>query len=611
MLTIKTATRITAFTLLGAAVPSGCSSGRAGGGDDDDDGHVDAALAACQATGAGTFTLEKIATWPDDAKGAYSLIHDDMCGAQYSGIQDHAVPALERAGLTAGLAPIAGECEDNAVWDLVTDAERRGHEIVSHSFTHVQVTPENAQHEVTDAKAAFDAHIVNPISFYVFPYDYFTSQTIAAVGASGHLGARAGNRDDNDGFNMPPVNGAEPLRDLEAEFDVWPRSYSKYALFFPDDILTVHAYNAMERGGWALREFHTVMADGADASTQGFGPIALSAYERHLAFLKDAWDKGVLWTAPPTAVVRYRHARTACKASVTGDSISFDATSAECVKYATPVSVIVTTAEDVPRVDGTQMGAEVRSRKLGPRRYSITADPTRGPVALSGCSNPGYEIDPGIQLTARPTPAASVCLIETVAGSGSPGRMDNLERTEDMLQTLPNPGQADGRTGSWSWYPQTAQVGIAADGATNKALRYRGAGLAAWSGVTLAFLGGNGAGSCYDASAYTGIRFRIRGNVTDTGELNGKVIVSLVTAETQSRLFGGDLVGEGGHFNKVVPVTATWQTVNIAWTELNRPTWGTTASLTALARAKLQAIDWGVSNTASAFDVYIDDIELY
>ncbi|HEY5920929.1 MAG TPA: polysaccharide deacetylase family protein [Kofleriaceae bacterium] len=599
MFRFKTITRIGTCALAMAA----CSS--AGKGDDDDD-----VLEACEPTSAGGFTYEKIGTWADDAKGAYSLIHDDMCGAQLHGIQDNAVPALDEAGIKAGLAPIAGECEDNAAWDIVVDAEKRGHEIVSHSFTHVNITPENAAHEIADAKTMFDSHTANPITFFVFPYDHFTHATIAKVSMAGHIGARAGNRDDNDGFSMPPINGADPTNDMEAEFDVWPRSYSKYALFFPEDMLAVHAYNAIDRGGWALREFHSVMPDGADASQHGFGPIDVTSYKKHLAFLRDAWDKGVLWTAPPSTIVRYRHARTACTASVSGDMITFDTSNTECTKYATPISVIVTTATDVPRVDGTQGGATVASRKLDAKRFSITADPTKGPVALTACGNRGHEIDPSIQIPARPMPAKSVCEIETVAGTGSPGKMDNLERDTGQLQVLPNPGQADGRTGSWSWYPQAAQVSIDPDGA-NKALHYRGTGLNAWTGATLAFLGGNGAGTCYDASRYQGIRFRIKGSVAATDELNGKVIVSLVTSETQSRDFGGDLMGTGGHFNKVIAITAGWTTVSITFAELGRPTWGATTMLTAVAKGKLQAIDWGVTDKASSFDIWLDDIELY
>jgi hypothetical protein len=580
------------------------------GDDDDDDGPptptIDASLGECTAANAGGFQFEKIATWLDDATAAYSMVHDDMCGPALQGIHEQAVPALAARGLTAGLAPFVQACDEADMWSVVLDAEAKGNEIVSHSYTHAEVTTANAAHEIAEAKTVFDSHLANPVTFYIFPYDYFTPQTTAAVGAAGHLGARAGNRDDNDGFDLPPINSRDPGNDLEVEFDVWPRNYSKYALFFPEEILTVHVYNAIEKGGWALREFHSVIADGSSPTDQGFGPITRSQYDAHLEFLAKARAKGVLWTATPSTVLRYRRARTACGASVEGDLIHFDINDPDCVKYATPISVIVTTAEDLPRVDGVQAGAPVWTRKLGPRRYSITADPTKGDVQLSGCSNPGYEVDPTIELEPKPTPAASVCLIETVTGSGDDGQMDQLSRPMEEFQILPNPEQRDGRTGSWSWYPQNAEVTM-----QSGAIRYAGNGLAAWSGVTLAFLGGNGAGACYDGGAYEGIRFKIKGNVTSTDELNGKVIVSVVTASTQSRRYGGDLDGEGGHFHEVVPVTSSWTTVSIPWTGLDRPTWGETATQTAVAKDKLQAIDWGVSNMASSFEIFIDDVELY
>ncbi len=595
-----------ALVLLAATAACGSSAG--GGGDDDD--APDASIGACEAASAGGFALEGIAKWRDDATAAYTMFHDDLCDPTVVGIPQIAVPALNRAGLVAGMATIADECEADQLWDMVAQVEAGGHEIVNHSATHPEITKGNAMHEVAESKALLDAHVERPVTFFVFPYDYFTPATVARVSAAGHLGARAGNRDDNDGFDMPPINPAEPTNDLALEFDVWPRNYSKYALFFPEEILSVHVHNAIERGGWALREFHSVIADDASPEGQGFGPITASQYQRHLDFLVAAWKQGAVWTDAPSTILRYRHARAACRASVAGDVISFDTSNPDCVKYATPITVVVTTDEDLPRVDGTQAGAAVWTRKLGPRRYGVTADPTKGDVQLGGCGNPGYEIDPTIVLPPKPTPAASVCQIETVAGSGSAGRMDDLERDPDMLQVLPNPAQQDGRTGSWSWYPQNAQVGIGTDG-SNHVLHYTGTGLAAWSGTTLAFLGGNGAGSCYDAGTYTGIRFRIKGNVTATDTLNGKMVVSLVTAETQSRLYGGDLVGEGGHFHKVIDVTSAWTTVTIPFAGLTAPTWGTTTTLTAVAKSKLQAIDWGVSNTATSFDVMIDDIELY
>jgi hypothetical protein len=251
----------------------------------------------------------------------------------------------------------------------------------------------------------------------------------------------------------------------------------------------------------------------------------------------------------------------------------------------------------------------VTTRKLAANTYAITADPTLGPVELNGCTDQGPQVVSGTPRP-RPEPAQSVCDLESSVGTGSPGNMDDLERPPEDLQVLPNPGQADGRTGSWSWYPQSASV-LIDDDAGNSALHYSANSLGAWTGATLASLGGNGAGTCYDASAYSGIRFRIKGVVNSTDQLSGQVIVSMVTAETQSQIYGGDLDGEGGHFHNIVAVTPTWQTVSIPFAQLNTPTWGDNLSLTSFASEQLQSIDWGVTNQHTDFDLWFDDIELY
>jgi hypothetical protein len=590
-----------------------------GGGDDDGPdarrpppGPPDAAF-VCTPTDLGTVTFERIATWRDDAKGAYSMIHDDMCGPGLEGIQDLAVPALARRGLRAGLGPFVQACEEEGRWDVVRDAQAQGMEIISHSYTHPEIKPDNVAQEVVMAKQVFDDKLEQPVTFYIFPYDFYTTETINAVGSAGHLGARAGNRDDFNGADKPPINPATATDDLRLVYDVWPRNYSKYARFTASDMLWVHAVNAAEKGGWAIREFHSVIEDNdPDPTVRGFGPIKISDYEKHLDDLVVARAAGELWTDNPSTILKYRHARTACKAEVDGDKIVFDAGSADCKKFATPISVIVKVDDDLEGLTATQGDAPVPTFRLADGSYSVTADPTLGDVVLAGCGNasPGVE---DVDVRARPTPAASVCDLEKVSGQGSDGQMDNLERPIEQFQVLPNPSQRDGRDGSWSWYPQLAGVQMIKEG-SNTVLKYSGTNLAAWTGVTLAFLGGNGAGSCYDAGRYTGLEFRIKGRVNAPGDaaLNGKVNVSLVTAETQTQNYGGDLVGEGGHFHKIVTLTPDWgDPVRIPFASFDKPTWGDTMSLTQLATGKLQAIDWGVSNMAQSFEIYIDDIKLY
>jgi hypothetical protein len=297
---------------------------------------------------------------------------------------------------------------------------------------------------------------------------------------------------------------------------------------------------------------------------------------------------------------------------VTGNKIVFDASADECRKFATPISVILKTGNDIGGLKALQGGKTVFTRKLGANTFSVTADPTLGDVELDGCMANGPAVDATAQMPAKPEPAKSVCDLDYVKGRGAPGKMDDLERPTTELQLLPNPSQGDGRNGSWSWYPPNAQVKIVQDGRINNALRYSGGNLGRWSGVTLAFIGGNGAGICYDATAYKGIRFRIRGNVlTPDKTLENKAIVTLVSAPTQTRKLGGDLNGEGGHFHKVVPVSPEWETIEVRWEEFERPAWGVSTTVMQLPLDKLQAVDWGVSDRSTQFELFIDDIELF
>jgi hypothetical protein len=577
-------------------------------------GMVDTKPFECMATSdAGGFTFDKIAVWRDDAKAAYTIIHDDMCGRELRGIDRLAVPAAALRGLNLGVGPFVDACAIDGLWDMVKAVEAKGNEIINHSYTHVNVTPLTAFKEVNLAKREFDIRIAKPLSFYIFPYDYFTPETVGMVQAAGHIGARAGVRDTYDGFVNPPINPPEPGNDMTLVFDVWPRSYSKYAAFAQKDILNLHVYNAIERGGLAVREFHSVSpSDNPPMNGQGFGPVPLRIYEDHLDFLYKGWKANQVWTSTPSTIIRYRHARTACKASVNGNAIAYDTSSDECTKFATPISVVLTTGKDVPGLKALQGGQVVFTRKLGPNSFSVTADPTKGGVELDGCSLPGPAIDGVMDLPPKPMPAQSVCDLDHTKGIGQPGRMDNLERPTTELQLLPNPSEGDGRNGSWSWYPPNAGVKIVQEGRTNNALHYFGGNLGRWSGATLAFIGGNGAGTCYDASAYKGVRFRVKGMVeTPDATLVDKMVITLVTAQTQTRKLGGDLNGEGGHFHKVAPLSPDWQTVEILFSEFEKPTWGVSAIYNELAVDRMQAVDFGVSDRATNFDILLDDIELY
>jgi hypothetical protein len=558
--------------------------------------------ASCTSAPLGEIRVERIATWRDDARGAYSIVHDNVCAPQFSGILEVAVPALDKRGLKAGLAAVVSDCDGLALWPRLKSAAERGHEIVSQSTTHATVTPENAAREVEGAKKALERGTGAPVDFYAFPYDKFTPETIALVEKAGYKGARAGARNDFDGQRNPPVNPADPTNDFTVVFDVWPRLYSKYTLYDGADLLNVHVWDAIEKGGWAMRELYSIRLEGDAPEAPGFGAVPLDVYEKHLDFLVEARRASYVWVDTPRAILSYRRARKACGVSAAGHRLTFDVSKPDCARFATPLSVVVTARADLPQITARQRGETVPVRPLGGGRFVVTADPTHGDVLLSGCA----ETAPGAATTAalptRPKAAESVCELGRRVGAGDWWPIDDFERDELEFQAHELP--------LWTIYPESAEIKRVKEG-SGAFMRFSGQALQAWSGASYMFTGREGAGICYDVNAHKGIRFKIRGTVVSGDEFANKVFLSLLTSETRARIYGGDLEGSGGHFNLVLDLTADWRQVEVPWSSFARPTWGDTARLEKPALNKVQGFDWAIAGTAARFEVDLEDVELY
>jgi hypothetical protein len=129
-----------------------------------------------------------------------------------------------------------------------------------------------------------------------------------------------------------------------------------------------------------VREFHGV----ADMT---FFPIEVEAYREHLDYVKSKVESGELWVDAPTVIVRYRFARQHCALPVVSEyRVGFANPSADCLKYATPLSVTVTTEVDAPSILVKQGAVTEPGKKLGPKRFLVDIDPSLGPAALGGGS---------------------------------------------------------------------------------------------------------------------------------------------------------------------------------------------------------------------------------
>lgn len=323
-------------------------------------------------TDLGALGVESVTTWRGDAQGAYTIIHDDICDYTIDSLFDIAGPELTMRGLRAAFGAIVSRCEERELWDELEVLRASGHEIINHSWDHqdivLQAPPLDVQ--MDQATQVLDANLVGQkTSFYIFPYDSFDDAAVQHLGALGYLGARAGEKGVND-KDFPDG--------LRVMFDVYGGEHSIYD--GEGDILQIYVDLAISQGGWSVREFHGV----ADNT---FFPIEVEAYRVHLDYAKSKVESGELWVDTPTAVVRYRFARQYCGLPVTsGYSVGFANPSADCLRYAAPLSVIVTTAVDAPSVLVAQGAVMQASKKLGPNRFLVEIDPSLGPAALGGGS---------------------------------------------------------------------------------------------------------------------------------------------------------------------------------------------------------------------------------
>src|SRR3989339_285890 len=91
----------------------------------------------CVMTGKAQAQSVSIATWQNNAKGAYSMIMDDFPGSWTPGIEQIADTMLANRGLAVSIATIVTHCT-SAKWQVARDMVSRGHRIECHSGNHLQ-----------------------------------------------------------------------------------------------------------------------------------------------------------------------------------------------------------------------------------------------------------------------------------------------------------------------------------------------------------------------------------------------------------------------------------------------------------------------------------------
>ena len=281
----------------------------------------------------------EIATWKNDAKGAYTIIHDDYGDPGVDGIWQYADTICFNRGIKFTFGAIANACESTRgingfsnPYGYAKDVmmAQHNHEIISHSHTHdcavgnagwspcdegigeawgEDVNGANFQQQIREAHNSIENNTGFTPKYYIYPYDRFTNSANDTLKKMGYLGSRTG-------WNSPKVGNASFHRngyennDLDSYFPDADGFFRTSVQVFDayDQSLSIEGQvavlnnevdNAIANSLWANRELHNV----GDA---GWGSVKVEAYRSHIDYLKKKVAAGDLWVGTVSEFLTYQ-----------------------------------------------------------------------------------------------------------------------------------------------------------------------------------------------------------------------------------------------------------------------------------------------------------------
>ncbi|WP_198597884.1 polysaccharide deacetylase family protein [Blastococcus atacamensis] len=148
------------------------------------------------------------------ARGLVGLTFDDG----YTDFLEHAVPLLDRYGMTGTVYVVAGRMGDRNQWDdgpqlpimdavQVREVAAAGHEVGSHTMTHVALAgaePKRLAAEIGDSRRVLEDVLQSEVPGFCYPYGSFDAAAAEAVGAAGYDHACVtGDYDPGDRVTLP------------------------------------------------------------------------------------------------------------------------------------------------------------------------------------------------------------------------------------------------------------------------------------------------------------------------------------------------------------------------------------------------------------------------
>lgn len=239
------------------------------------------------------------APWKNNAKGAYSIIHDDFGSSTVPGIENYADTIAFNRGIKITFGAITSACDAND-WNNARRMITHGHEVMNHSHNHYCAydpgwcetqTWANYATELDQSTNLIQTNTSVYPRFFIWPYDLHTAGSKAHLRDNlNYYGARGGTQDQTLNVNQ--------LNDVTIP-DFFSLNFSVFAPATNVTQLNGLVDMAIAQQKWGMRELHGV----GDAS---WGSVSVVNYRAHLNYVRSKMLTNDIWMATATEVTTYK-----------------------------------------------------------------------------------------------------------------------------------------------------------------------------------------------------------------------------------------------------------------------------------------------------------------
>jgi Secretion system C-terminal sorting domain/Polysaccharide deacetylase/PA14 domain len=320
------------------------------------------------------------AAWKDNAKAAYTLVHDDFGAPQTPGIVNYADTIAYNRGVKFCFGAITGDCDAND-WADARRLMSHGHEIINHTHTH-RCSYQPGWCEATNLYSVADFPVELDGSttlieqgagerprFFIHPYDLSTTEVLNRLKSLGYLGARSGTQGILNQVNFT---------------DFFNLNFFVHDPTSNLTLLNDAVQQAVAAGGYAMRELHGV----GDAS---WASVPVADYRAHMDFVKGHIAAGNIWSATASEAITYKIQKDAYIPSVvydaTAKTLTVNFTGAASISpnlFKTPVTINVNLNGLVLAGNLTvKQGTETLVAKVSNTQITVNAYPNKGSIVIS------------------------------------------------------------------------------------------------------------------------------------------------------------------------------------------------------------------------------------